>query len=111
MTTTEAAAAGPVEAGGALRFGDGVRRRFHALWLRDNASGDRDPRNGQRLGGVAGLPADRRLRGARLDGDRLQALFDGDGGGRRLPGCYAGRDGLLSTLAALTEPDDTTTTS
>ncbi len=52
-------------------------RRFHAIWLRDNA-GDpetRSPGNGQRLIALRDIPADTRIAEATLRGDSLEVRF------------------------------------
>lgn len=52
-------------------------RRFHALWLRDNA-GDpatRSPGNGQRLVTILDIPAETRIAAAEVTGDRLVVRF------------------------------------
>jgi gamma-butyrobetaine hydroxylase len=56
-------------------------RRFHAIWLRDNA---RDPEtravgNGQKLIALRDIPADTRISGAELDGDILWVAFAPEG--------------------------------
>ncbi len=56
-------------------------RRFHAIWLRDNA-GDpetRAPGNGQRLIAVRDIPADTRIDGADLKGNLLEVRFAPEG--------------------------------
>lgn len=54
-----------------LSWADGTRARFHAIWLRDNALDPetRAPGNGQRLITITELPADPRLRDARVSAD------------------------------------------
>lgn len=64
-----------VEAGGAYLSVDmkAGPRRFHAIWLRDNA-GDpqtRAPGNGQRLVALRDIPADTRIGEAAIDADGL----------------------------------------
>ncbi|GEK46744.1 gamma-butyrobetaine hydroxylase [Bisbaumannia pacifica] len=56
-----------------LTFRQGIRRRFHAIWLRDNAqdAATRSPDNGQRLIGLADIPAALRLSAARVEAGRL----------------------------------------
>jgi gamma-butyrobetaine dioxygenase len=57
---------------------DGARRRFHALWLRDNARdpGTRSPANGQRLVTLLDIPADTRIAEARWSGAQLRLRFE-----------------------------------
>lgn len=59
-----------------LDQGDGPRR-FHALWLRDNAPDalTRSPGNGQRLITVLDIPADTRIAAADAEGDRVSLHF------------------------------------
>ncbi len=55
--------------------------RFHAIWLRDNAS-DPDTRsvdNGQRLITLRDIPADTHIENADLDGDVLEVTFAPEG--------------------------------
>ncbi|QFU01153.1 Gamma-butyrobetaine dioxygenase [Halomonas sp. THAF5a] len=56
-----------------LTFQQGERRRFHGVWLRDNAqdSATRSPDNGQRLISLADIPATLRLTEARVEAGRL----------------------------------------
>jgi len=56
---------------------DGAARRFHALWLRDNAqdASTRSPSNGQRLITLQDIPADIRIESAGWAGDRLHVTF------------------------------------
>jgi gamma-butyrobetaine dioxygenase len=60
-----------IEAGKAIeiRWPDGVRTRFHALWLRDNALDEatRSPRNGQRLITILDQPASVTVRAASIE--------------------------------------------
>jgi gamma-butyrobetaine hydroxylase len=59
----------------------GEPRRFHALWLRDNAqdAATRSPGNGQRLITLLDIPRDTRLADARWDGARLSVRFEPEG--------------------------------
>ncbi len=52
-------------------------KRFHAIWLRDNAqdAATRDAGNGQRLITLADLPADVSIREAAVEGDTLTLTF------------------------------------
>ncbi|WP_027965620.1 2-trimethylaminoethylphosphonate dioxygenase [Halomonas halocynthiae] len=52
-----------------LTFSQGEQRRFHAVWLRDNAqdAGTRSPDNGQRLISLADLPVSLSLVAARIE--------------------------------------------
>ena len=61
---------------------DSGPRRFHAIWLRDNAhdSETRDPGNGQRLVTIGDIPSDTRISDARLDGKQsLKVEFAPEG--------------------------------
>ena len=51
--------------------------RFHAIWLRDNASdaATRAPGNGQRLLTIADIPADTTIATATLQGEALEVTF------------------------------------
>ena len=55
----------------------GQPRRFHAIWLRDNAQDPetRAPGNGQRLLALRDIPAKTRLAAAELSGETLQVSF------------------------------------
>ena len=55
-------------------------RRFHGVWLRDNAQDDatRDPRNGQRLVTLADLPGDCSMSDAQMTGGAVQVTFAQD---------------------------------
>lgn len=59
----------------------GVPRRFHALWLRDNAQdpATRSAGNGQRLITLLDIPADTRIAAAEWTGNRLQVRFEPEG--------------------------------
>lgn len=61
----------------ALTFRGGVRRRFHAIWLRDNAWDEttRALGNGQRLITLGDIPSGTRVTAARADGSRLHLTF------------------------------------
>ena len=54
----------------------GEARRFHAVWLRDNAqdAATRSPGNGQRLITLLDIPRDTRLADARWDGADVHAV-------------------------------------
>ncbi len=69
-----------------LDTGGGILR-FHAIWLRDNATdpATRDPGNGQRLITMADLPADPRIAAAAIEGDTLVCSFAPDGPTTRFP--------------------------
>lgn len=56
MKQAELQGVSPVEGGLKVTFVGGAVRRFHAVWLRDNAPGARHPRTNQRLVEVAALP-------------------------------------------------------
>ena len=53
------------------------RRRFHAIWLRDNASDHqtRAPENGQRLIALRDIPHDTSITKTDLNGDTLDVSF------------------------------------
>jgi len=59
----------------------GASRRFHAIWLRDNAqdAATRSPTNGQRLIVLRDIPADTRISGARLVDQSLEVTFAPEG--------------------------------
>jgi gamma-butyrobetaine hydroxylase len=61
----------------ALTFSGNERRRFHAIWLRDNAPDDatRAPGNGQKLITLRDIPGDIHISAARREGDRLFLTF------------------------------------
>ena len=52
-------------------------RRFHAIWLRDNAAdpGTRDPGNGQRLIAPGAIPSDLRIASAAVNNGTLEVDF------------------------------------
>lgn len=60
---------------------DGQPHRFHALWLRDNASDGqtRSPGNGQRLITILDIPCDTRIAGAAADGADVTLRFEPEG--------------------------------
>ena len=60
---------------------DGQRRRFHALWLRDNApdAATRSPSNGQRLITILDIPATTRIAEAELLDGKLEVRFEPEG--------------------------------
>ena len=59
----------------------GEPRRFHAIWLRDNAqdAATRSTGNGQRLITLLDIPRDTRLADARWNEGRLCVRFEPDG--------------------------------
>ena len=61
--------------------GPGGARRFHGVWLRDNAqdAATRDPGNGQRLITLADLPDDCAMSHAVVVGDAVEVTFVTDG--------------------------------
>ncbi len=78
----------------------GTISRFHYFWLRDISPDCRSP-NGQKLH-VLTQPRDLLL----LDNERVLHGRAGESvGPRHLQGCYADRDGLLSTLKILEKND------
>jgi gamma-butyrobetaine dioxygenase len=60
-----------------IRWGDGHRSAFHAMWLRDHCPcpACRHPATGQRLLETAGLPDDLRLVSARVAGAAVEAVW------------------------------------
>src|ERR1700739_1029160 len=71
-----------LDAGAALELVlDGAPRRFHALWLRDNARdpSTRSPTNGQRLVTLLDIPAETRIAEARGSGEGLSLTFAPEG--------------------------------
>ncbi|WP_404711879.1 TauD/TfdA family dioxygenase [Sphingomonas sp. MMS24-J13] len=60
---------------------DGQTRRFHALWLRDNAldAATRSPGNGQRLITLLDIPPETRIVDAAWSGDQLGLRFAPEG--------------------------------
>ncbi len=60
-----------------IRWGDGHRSIFHAVWLRDHCPcpACRHPATGQRLLETAGIPDDLRLASARLAGAVVEAVW------------------------------------
>lgn len=61
----------------AVTLPSGDQRRFHAIWLRDNAwdESTRAPGNGQKLLTLADLPVDTRVSSARAETGRLWVTF------------------------------------
>jgi gamma-butyrobetaine dioxygenase len=61
----------------ALTFPGGARRRFHAIWLRDNAwdEATRAPGNGQKLIALRDIAPATHISAATREGDRLRATF------------------------------------
>lgn len=59
----------------------GQKRRFHALWLRDNAqdAATRSPSNGQRLITILDIPVTTRVAEARVSGGKLAVRFEPEG--------------------------------
>ncbi|WP_420382581.1 2-trimethylaminoethylphosphonate dioxygenase [Novosphingobium sp.] len=71
-----------LDQGAALRIEiDGEARRFHAIWLRDNAmdAQTRSTTNGQRLITLLDIPADITIASAEWAGDRLRVCFAPEG--------------------------------
>ncbi|MEM8775521.1 MAG: TauD/TfdA family dioxygenase [Pseudomonadota bacterium] len=64
----------------AAHMSDGVRR-FHAIWLRDNAQDEhtRSPSNGQRLIALRDIPEDTKIYAASLENGQLHVEFAPDG--------------------------------
>ncbi|WP_340115879.1 gamma-butyrobetaine dioxygenase [Pelagibius sp. 7325] len=101
-----------IEGGRALAMSsdDGECRRFHAIWLRDNALDDstRSPQNGQRLVTLQQIPADTRIAAAALQGDELQVTFAPEQHSTRFPLAWLwrhGYDGAAPREAGWTAPE------
>ncbi len=64
-----------------LRWADGSVKRFHAIWLRDNAMDEttRSTVNGQRLITLQDIPADTRVADLDIADDALDILFSPEG--------------------------------
>ena len=62
-----------------ITWNDGTAHEFASVWLRDNLPEDRDAHSGQRLVDVMDIPADPRIRTARLEGETLAVTWDEDG--------------------------------
>ena len=64
-----------------LAVDGGAKLRFHAIWLRDNASdaGTRASGNGQRLITIADIPSQIRISAARMEGNTLSLTFAPEG--------------------------------
>jgi hypothetical protein len=60
----------------ALRWGDGLRRKFHPMWLRDNCPSHRHPGTRQRLVSAAELPASVRALKAEATADTLRVQWE-----------------------------------
>ena len=60
---------------------DGAVKRFHAIWLRDNAQDPetRSPGNGQRLIALRDIPAETRIAGAGIGPDGVSVRFEPEG--------------------------------
>lgn len=71
----------------AVEWADGSTRRFHAIWLRDNALDEatRSPLNGQRLITLQDFPASIRIVEADIVEDALDILFSAEGKRARYP--------------------------
>ncbi len=65
----------------ALRWADGQTRRFHALWLRDNAldPATRSPENGQRLITIGDVPLDTHISHGELTDQGVVLTFAPEG--------------------------------
>ena len=61
----------------AVTFADGATRRFHAVWLRDNADDEttRASGNGQRLIRLGDIPSDTKVSHAEMKDGRLHLTF------------------------------------
>jgi gamma-butyrobetaine hydroxylase len=61
-----------------IEWADGRTSEFSSLWLRDNCPGDRDRSNGQRLVDIADLPANPRIRAARIQSDAVWIQWESE---------------------------------
>jgi [2-(trimethylamino)ethyl]phosphonate dioxygenase len=61
----------------AVTFAEGGTKRFHAIWLRDNAwdEATRAPGNGQKLITLAAIPSDTCISAAEVEAGRLHVTF------------------------------------
>ncbi len=91
-----------------VRWEDDFAARFHAVWLRDNAldPATRSASNAQRPITLQDIPADTTIADASVSDDMLSDRFVSEEKtvvfpSGRLQGCYADKDGLLSTLSVL----------
>ena len=73
-----------------VEWADGNARRFHAIWLRDNALDEatRSPSNGQRLITLRDIPASIRIAEADIIEDGLDVLFSPEGKRVRFPSAW-----------------------
>ena len=83
----------PIEEGRAIALTDtaGTTRRFHSIWLRDNAldPDTRAPSNGQKLITLSQLPEDVRISETSLDSDGdVQVRFEPEGKRARFPAAW-----------------------
>jgi alpha-ketoglutarate-dependent taurine dioxygenase len=62
-----------------VTWSDGSVRDFASVWLRDNLPEDRDAHSGQRLVDVMDIPAEPRIRSAKLENGTLAVVFEDDG--------------------------------
>ncbi|MGI9488641.1 MAG: 2-trimethylaminoethylphosphonate dioxygenase [Geminicoccaceae bacterium] len=71
-------------------WADGNVRRFHAVWLRDNALDEatRSPSNGQRLITLQDIPASTRIAEADIIEDELDVLFSPEGKRVQFPSAW-----------------------
>jgi gamma-butyrobetaine dioxygenase len=77
-----------------VTWNDGTAHEFASIWLRDNLPGDRDAHSGQRLIDVMDIPADPRIRSARLEGETLAITWDDDGRRTAFPVAWLQRAAL-----------------
>ena len=61
-----------------VEWANGERSEFAGIWLRDNLREDRDPHSGQRRNDVVDLPAEPRIKSARLAEDEIRIEWEGD---------------------------------
>ena len=73
-----------------LRWNDGEVRRFHAIWLRDNALDEatRSPSNGQRLITLRDLPEETRIADLEIVDGALDVAFAPEGKKVRFPATW-----------------------
>ncbi|MGI9507786.1 MAG: 2-trimethylaminoethylphosphonate dioxygenase [Geminicoccaceae bacterium] len=87
-----------------LRWKDGGVRRFHAIWLRDNALDEatRSPSNGQRLITLGDIPEDTRIADLDVVDGALDVVFAPEGKKVRFSAawledhCYDSRNGVIA---------------
>jgi gamma-butyrobetaine dioxygenase len=104
-----------IDGGAALaaRWDDGQTRRFHAIWLRDNALDPetRAPENGQRLVTLQDIPADTRILAAGIADGGLSVTFGPEAKAAQFPADWLrshAYDGWAPRPAGWTAPETDT---